>query len=69
MPDYREVLKRFNEEVFGEGKVELIDELVHEDYVDRGGVEGDLDEQGLNDFVRAVRAALSDPKATSNGSS
>lgn len=64
MADAREVLRRFNEEVFGEGRVELIDELVHEDFVDHTGVQGPMDREGLKDFVRAVHAALSDCEAT-----
>lgn len=64
MADAHDVLERFNEEVFGQGNVELIDELVHEDYVDHGGIQGDMDRDGLKDFVQAVHAALSDTEAT-----
>lgn len=34
MPDTHDVIRRFVEEVYGEGKVDLIDELTDEYFVD-----------------------------------
>lgn len=58
--DTKEVIRRFNEEVFGEGKVDLIDELVHEDYLDPSTSEEPMDREGLKVFVQGLHAALSD---------
>lgn len=60
MADTREVIHRFNEDVFGKGNVEIIDELVTEDYVDHTGPEGPMDREGLKGFVRLVHSAGSD---------
>lgn len=65
MADVREVLRRFNEEVFGKGKVELVDELVHPDFVDHTPPERvPPDRDGLKRFVEAVHAAFSDTDAS-----
>ena len=60
MADTREVIHRFNEDVFGKGNVEIIDELVTEDYVDHTGPEGPMDREGLKQFVQLVHSAGSD---------
>lgn len=60
MADTHEIIMRFNQDVFGKGKVELIDELVHEDFVDHTGMEGPMDREGLKSFVQAVHGAASD---------
>ena len=65
MPDAHDVIRRLIEDVYGEGKVELIDELIHEDYVEYPMPEGfSPDREGLRNFVEALRAALSDVQAT-----
>lgn len=65
MSDASEVIRRLIEDVYGEGKIELIDELVHEDYVEHPMPEGfSPDREGLKSFVQALRAALSDMEAT-----
>lgn len=65
MADVRELMRRFNEEVFGQGKVDLIDELVHPDFVDHAPPEGiPPDRDGLAAFVRAVHDAFTDTAAT-----
>lgn len=57
MADAREIISRLNHDVFGKGNVEIVDELLTEDYVDHTGMEGPMDREGLKDFVRAVHAA------------
>ncbi len=64
MPDAHDVIHRFVEEVYGEGKVELIDELVDEDYVEHTMMEGfPPGREGLQSFVQTLHAALSDVHA------
>ena len=65
MPDAHDVIRRLIEDVYGEGKVELIDALIHEDYVEHPMPEGfSPDREGLKSFVQALHAALSDVQAT-----
>lgn len=65
MADNREVIRRINEEVFGEGKLELIDELVHEDFVDHSAMEGvPPGRDGMKALAQMVHSALSDTDAT-----
>lgn len=64
MPNAHDVIHRLIEDVYGEGKVELIDELIHEDYVEHPMPEGfSPDREGLKSFVQALHAALSDVHA------
>ncbi len=64
MRDPRDVIRRLVEDVYGEGKVELIDELAHEDYFETPMPEGfSPDREGLKSFVQALHAALSDVQA------
>ena len=64
MPDARDVIQRFVEGVYGEGRVELVDEFAHEDYYEVPMPEGfSPDREGLKSFVRALHAALSDVEA------
>lgn len=64
MPDAHTVIRRLMEDVYGEEKVELIDELIHEDYVEHPMPEGfSPDREGLKSFVQALHAALSDVHA------
>ena len=64
MPDARDVIRRLVDDVYGQGRVELIDELAHEDYFEHPMPEGfSADRDGLKDFVRALHDALSDVEA------
>lgn len=64
MSDAREVVRRIAEEVFGQGNVGLIDELVHEDFVDHTAMEGvPPGREGLKAFAQMVHAALSETDA------
>ena len=65
MPDPHDVVRRLIEDVYGEGKVGLIDELIHEEYVEHPMPDGfSPDREGLESFVQALHAALSDVQAT-----
>lgn len=63
--EVHELLKRFNEEVFGEGRIALTDELVHPEFVDHTAVQGiPPDREGLKGFVETVHGAFGDTHAT-----
>jgi steroid delta-isomerase-like uncharacterized protein len=65
MADLRKLGKRFNDEVFSQGKLEVIDELVAEDFVEHEemppGVEANR--EGIKQFVTMFRTAFPDMKA------
>ncbi|MGH2839346.1 MAG: ester cyclase [Solirubrobacteraceae bacterium] len=61
----RAVLARLNDEVWRQGNVDVIDELMTEDFVDHTpppGVTGDR--EGLKQFLSGVHAGLADPQRT-----
>ena len=60
MADAHEIVRRLNEDVFGKGNLDIVDEILTEDYVDHTGPEGPMDREGLKGFVRLVHAAGSD---------
>ena len=61
MSDAAATFRRFPLEVFNEGKVELLDELVAEDYVEHAAPPGvPPTVEGLRQFVPALRAAFPD---------
>ena len=65
MTDAHELVRRLIEDVYGQGKVELIDELIHEDYLEHPMPAGfSPDREGLKSFVQALHGALSDVDAS-----
>ena len=61
--DLRALARRFNDEVFTQGKVEVIDELVADDYVEHQEFPGlEPTKEGLKNFVQFFHAAFSDIK-------
>ena len=65
MPDTRNLIRRLIEDVYGQGKVELIEELLHEDYLEHPMPAGfSPDREGLRSFIQALHGALSDVDAT-----
>lgn len=65
MPDHRETIRRLNEDVFGKGNLDIIDELVHEDYVDHTAMPGvPADRDGLKAFVQITQDAVSDQEVS-----
>ncbi len=66
--DFKAVAARMPSEVFTQGKVEVIDEVVHTDFVDHGdplpGISNDR--EGLKAMVAALREAFPDLTNTVN---
>jgi predicted ester cyclase len=61
--DLKALAKRFNDEVFTQGKVEVIDELVADEYVEHQGFPGlEPTKEGLKNFVQLFHAGFSDIK-------
>ena len=61
--DLKMLAKRFNDEVFTQGKIEVIDELVADDFVDHQEFPGlEPTKEGLKQFVLLFHAAFSDIK-------
>ena len=61
--DLKALAQRFNDEVFTLGKVEVIDELVADDYVEHQEFPGlEPTKDGLKQFVQMFHAAFSDIK-------
>jgi predicted ester cyclase len=59
--DLKALARRFNDEVFTQGNVDVIDELVADDYVDHQVFPGlQPTKEGLKDFVKLFHAAFSD---------
>jgi predicted ester cyclase len=59
--DLEAMAKRFNDEVFTQGKFEVIDELVAADYVEHQEFPGlEPTREGLEKFVQLFHAAFSD---------
>jgi steroid delta-isomerase-like uncharacterized protein len=60
MSGIRETIRRINEDVYGAGRVELVDELFHEDYIEHTAREGrSPGREGVKSFVQAMHAAIS----------
>jgi predicted ester cyclase len=57
----REIIRRFNEEVWGEGRLELVDELCSADLVNHSSAPGGLGgRDGVRHEVQRVRALFPD---------
>lgn len=66
MADNKDLMKRFNDEVMTQGKMDVIDELVAEDLVEHAPVPDGFPEgrEGVKAFVTTFRDAFPDLKAT-----
>lgn len=66
MADNKDLIKRFNDEVMSQGKMDVIDELVAEDLVEHAPVPPGFPEgrDGVKAFVKTFRDAFPDFKAT-----
>ena len=61
--DLKALARRFNDEAFGQGNLEVIDELVADDYVEHQQFPGlEPTKEGLKNFVKLFHAAFSDIK-------
>lgn len=56
----REIVRTMIEQVYGAGKVELIPQLVNDDYVEHDPLMGRIDRSGLESEVRQWRTAFPD---------
>jgi steroid delta-isomerase-like uncharacterized protein len=65
MADYKAQAQRWFTEVMNEGKLEVIDEICSQDFVDHNPLPGTSpDFAGLKDFVTQVRSAFPDIETT-----
>lgn len=65
MADYKALAQRWFTEVMNEGKLEVIDEICSQDFVDHDPLPGTSpDFAGLKDFVTQVRSAFPDLETT-----
>jgi steroid delta-isomerase-like uncharacterized protein len=66
MADLKAVMKRFNDEVMTQGKLEVIDELVSEDFVEHAPTPPEFPEgrEAVKAFVQLFRSAFPDFTAT-----
>jgi steroid delta-isomerase-like uncharacterized protein len=65
MADYKALAQRWFTEVMNEGKLEVIDEICSQDFVDHNPLPGTSpDFAGLKDFVTQVRSAFPDIETT-----
>ena len=65
MADLKALMKRFNDEIMSQGKLEVIDELVSEDLVEHAAPPGvPANREGVRMFVQMFRDAFPDMKVT-----
>ena len=63
MADLKALARRFNDEAFTQGNVDVVDEIVAEDFVEHQEFPGlTPTREGLKDFIRMFHAAFSDIK-------
>jgi predicted SnoaL-like aldol condensation-catalyzing enzyme len=68
MADIRELAKRFSDEVFTQGKFEVIDEIVADGYVEHQEFPGlEPSKEGLKQFVQLFHNAFTDIKVETLG--
>ena len=61
--DLKALARRFNDEVFTQGKIEVIDEIVADDYIEHQEFPGiEPSKEGLKKFVQLFQAGFSDIK-------
>ncbi len=65
MANTKEIIRRVSEELYGEGRLELVDELFAEDYVNHDPPQGfGRGRDDVREFIRTIHAGLSDVKST-----
>ncbi len=62
--DNKQLQRRLMEEVWGEGKLELIDELLDADFAGADPLRGPLTREGYRNLVKGYRRAFPDVKFT-----
>jgi predicted ester cyclase len=58
MANLKQAARRLIEDVYGEGRVEVLDELCHPSYVSHDPLVGDADIAGVKAYVRLLRACF-----------
>lgn len=58
MSNLKQAARRLIEEVYGQGRVEVLDELCHPGYVSHDPLVGDADLVGVKAYVRLLRACF-----------
>lgn len=58
MSNLKHMAHRLIEELYGEGRVEVLDELCHPGYVSHDPLMGDADRAGVKAYVRLLRACF-----------
>ncbi|PTL76770.1 ester cyclase [Vitiosangium sp. GDMCC 1.1324] len=58
MANLKQAARRLVEEVYGQGRVEVLDELCHPGYVGHDPLVGDADLSGVKAYVRLLRACF-----------
>ena len=58
MSNVKQAARRIIEEVYGQGRVEVLDELCHPGYVSHDPLVGDADIAGVKAYVRLLRACF-----------
>jgi predicted ester cyclase len=58
MANLKQAARRIVEEVYGQGRVEILDELCHPAYVSHDPLVGDADLAGVKAYVRLLRACF-----------
>jgi predicted ester cyclase len=64
MANLKQVARRLIEQVYGEGRVEVLDELCHPRYVGHDPLTGDADLAGVKAYVRLLRACFPNLQAS-----
>jgi predicted ester cyclase len=64
MANLKQLARRLIEQVYGEGRVEVLDELCHPDYVGHDPLTGDADLAGVKAYVRLLRACFPNLEAS-----
>lgn len=62
--DVKQVSRRILEDVYGKGKLEILDQVCESGFAGHDPLTGDTDREGLKDEVRMYRAAFPDMKPT-----
>lgn len=58
MANLKHLARRIAEEVYGQGRVEVLDELCHPNYVSHDPLSGDADLAGVKAYVRLLHACF-----------
>ncbi len=60
MADLKQIARRLTDELFGQGKLELVDQLCAPACVHNDPIGGKLDNKSVKDFIKSIRTAFPD---------